>query len=71
MQKICGNCFHFLLDLSTDGTKPEEGLCRRYPPTPLFVELQNECIYRFPRMTIRGLCGEFKERTILDQQGVV
>jgi len=51
----CQTCAHFLAQ--TD----EQGLCRRYPPTPIYTPEGINSI--FPQMLKDGLCGEYKEKT--------
>ena len=51
----CQTCQHYL------PATPEQGLCRRFPPT-LFLREDNSTVSLFPPMKPEGLCGEHKEQ---------
>jgi hypothetical protein len=69
--KLCANCAYLFIDkdaqdaaLAANLRSPDMGICRRFPPVPLLVPVQNglTVLPASPPVKLDAFCGEFRQR---------
>ena len=71
--KVCANCTYLFIDkeaqeasLKANLKSPDMGICRRFPPVPLLVPIQNglSVMPASPPTKLDAYCGEFRQRLL-------